>query len=175
MKRIELNRRDFTKLTVAAFGGIVAGTTIGCGDGDGSGDAAGTGDGTGDGPEGSGTTDESTSTEGDGGGDPVASTDLLLSEPHVCRGLNACAGMGKNKENDCAGTSACYTAGKSGCHGDNACKGQGGCDDTAGMNACDGKGNCGVPLKPDTWDKARANLKAALAKKDKPLGKAPDA
>jgi hypothetical protein len=31
MKRPELNRRDFNKLAAAAFGGVVAGTAIGCG------------------------------------------------------------------------------------------------------------------------------------------------
>jgi hypothetical protein len=176
MNRIDLNRRDFTKLTVAAFGGIVAGTTIGCGggDGDGTGDGGGTGDGTGtgDGPEGSGTTDDSTSTDGDGGGDVVASVDNLLEGKHVCRGLNACKMQGKSGQNDCAGTSACYTAGKSGCHYENDCKGQGGCEDTAGTNGCEKKGNCAVPLGKDTWTKVRAKLKEALAKKDTMLGNA---
>ena len=33
MKQNDMNRRDFTKLTAAAFGGLVAGSMIGCGKG----------------------------------------------------------------------------------------------------------------------------------------------
>lgn len=153
MNRIELNRRDFNKLTIAAFGGVVAGTAIGCGKGDDeAADATGTDNGT-------------------DGGSVAAADNALLSEPHVCRGLNACDGKGKGGENDCAGTSACYTAEKHSCGGQNACKGQGGCGDTIGQNACSEQGDCAVPLMDKaTWDKARTALQAALEKQGKTLG-----
>jgi hypothetical protein len=178
MKRIELNRRDFSKLTIAAFGGVIAGTAIGCGNGDGDDNGGGdTSDGGTDGIDvGSGSTDDTGSTD-DGGGDPVAATDdsLLLSEPHVCRGMNACMNKGQSKENACAGKGTCHTLAEGhSCHGENACKGQGGCEETAGRNACDKKGNCNVPLNPDAWKTARAALKAALEEQGKTLGDAPE-
>src|SRR5208282_31129 len=52
---------------------------------------------------------------------------LLLQEPHVCRGLNTCKGLGKGGKNDCAGQGACATAESHTCGGDNACAGLGGC------------------------------------------------
>ena len=70
----------------------------------------------------------------------------LLSDPHVCRGLNTCKGKGAGKTNACAGQGTCATAEKHTCHGDNACKGQGGCGAHPGENACKGKGSCNVPL-----------------------------
>jgi len=36
----------------------------------------------------------------------------LLSDPHVCRGLNTCKAKGAGKKNSCAGTGQCATAAK---------------------------------------------------------------
>ena len=182
MKRIELNRRDFSKLTIAAFGGIVAGTTIGCGGDDDGGGNAGGGDDAITGADYAGDPskmmDDSGATDDSAGGDSVADADdsPLLSEPHVCRGMNACMNKGQSKENACAGQGTCHTlADTHTCHGENDCKGQGGCEDTAGQNACKGMGNCNVPLGEDAWKTARAALKDALEKKGKTLGDAPEA
>ncbi|QNN23871.1 hypothetical protein HED60_16880 [Planctomycetales bacterium ZRK34] len=98
---------------------------------------------------------------------------LLLSEPHVCRGLNTCKGKGSCKtadnackgHNDCAGAGGCATAEKHGCSGENACKGQGGCGSKPGENACKGKGKCAVPLHKGAWEKARKNFETAYKAK----------
>jgi hypothetical protein len=143
-----LNRRDFSKLSMAALAGAV----VGC-------DAI----------------------KGGYGGSTAATDDaLLLAEPHVCRGLNACKGKGACKtaknackgKNVCAGQGACATAKKHGCHKDNACKGQGGCGKTAGRNTCKGKGECAVPLGAKTWKPTRASFATAYKAKH---GKAPGA
>ena len=103
MKKTDLSRRDFNRLTAAAFGGVVAGTFAGCANegtdtaptsdpapADGSGTTE---------PEGSGTT----STEGEGG-EPAAGEEtasLLMGDKNVCRGLNICKGHGAGGENAC--------------------------------------------------------------------------
>lgn len=151
----DMNRRDFTKLSAAAFGGILAGT-VGCGKGDKKGDQA--------------------------AGDK-ADESFLLSEPHVCRGLNACKGKGSCKtganeckgKNACAGQGKCATAEKHECKGMNVCKGQGGCGDKPGENACKTKGACAVPLEEKAWTKARANFESAMKKAGKNVGAAPKA
>ena len=51
----------------------------------------------------------------------------LLSDKHVCKGLNACKGKGKGGKNDCAGIGACATAKAHTCGEMNECRGQGGC------------------------------------------------
>ena len=145
MKRKELSRRDFTKLTTAAFGGMVAGSMVGCGDGGG--------------------TDVAEA--------PTTDASLLLQEPHVCRGLNACNNKGAGGENACAGQGTCATVAKHECAGSNDCKGQGGCKETAGQNACKGKGECAVPLGEDAWKKARGAFEKSYA--DANEGKAPGA
>lgn len=107
---------------------------------------------------------------------------VLLQEPHVCRGLNACKGKGSCKtadnackgKNGCAGTGACATAEKHACGGHNECKGQGGCGANPGENACKEKGKCAVPLGKKAWPKARANFeKAYKAATGKNPGAAP--
>ncbi len=162
MKRTDLNRRDFSKLSMAAFGGMLAGTTIGCGGGD---DDAGqpAGGGT---PTGGGTPDD---------GDQVAGNPWTSKE-HVCRGLNACKNQGKSGENACAGQGHCATTEKAPhtCGGLNACKFQGGCGGTAGQNACDTKGGCHVPLTQG-WEEARESFEAAMKKAEKKVGAAPAA
>lgn len=97
----------------------------------------------------------------------------LLSDPHVCRGINTCKGKGKDKKNDCAGQGTCATAKAHSCHAENDCKGQGGCGPKPGENACKGKGECGVPLSKDAWNKARKRFEELMKKQGKKFGPAP--
>ncbi len=158
MKHTDLNRRDFSRLTMAAFGGALAGTAIGCGKSEPPAPAPA--------PE----LGESAPVD-----DMTAAVDEnpLMAEPHVCRGLNACKNLGASKENSCAGQGACATAEKHECAKKNACKGQGGCGDTPGQNACKTMGACAVPLSEDAWKTARAAFEAAMTKSGKEVGAAP--
>lgn len=97
----------------------------------------------------------------------------LLSDPHVCRGINTCKGKGKDKKNTCAGQGTCATAAAHSCHADNECKGQGGCGAKPGENACKGKGECGVPLSNAAWAKARKRFEELMKKEGKKFGPAP--
>lgn len=97
----------------------------------------------------------------------------LLSDPHVCRGINTCKGKGKDKKNECAGQGTCATAKAHSCHADNECKGQGGCGAKPGENACKGKGECGVPLSSRAWEKARKRFEELMKKEGKKFGPAP--
>lgn len=97
----------------------------------------------------------------------------MLTEPHVCRGLNTCKGMGAGKDNECAGLGTCATAEAHSCHAANDCKGSGGCGTTAGINECKGTGECGVPLNDKTWKRARATYEAAMNSAGKSFGEAP--
>ena len=132
-----LNRRDFTRLTAAAFSGLVVGS-------------------------GRLLADEKK--------DEVS---LLLKEPHVCRGLNTCKGVGAGKKNACAGMGVCATAKHHECATMNECKGQGGCGAKPGENACKGMGDCAVPLSEKAWKTARKNFEAAMKKAGKKFGDAP--
>jgi hypothetical protein len=98
---------------------------------------------------------------------------LLLQEPHVCRGLSTCKGEAKGGKNDCAGQGDCATAKAHVCKGHNDCAGLGGCGADPGENKCKGMGGCEVPLKKETWTKARANFEAAMKKAGKTFGDAP--
>ncbi|HVR76350.1 MAG TPA: hypothetical protein VMT52_18620 [Planctomycetota bacterium] len=145
----DLTRRDFGKLSLAALGGALAGAMLpGCTPGK-DGDTGKAGDGT------------------------AASADVLLDEPHVCRGLNACKGTDSAKGNACGGQGKCATAKAHSCKGQNECKGQGGCGENPGANACTGKGECAVPLNDEAWAKARKNFEAAMTKAGKTAGSAP--
>lgn len=97
----------------------------------------------------------------------------ILSEPHVCRGINTCKGKGKDGNNTCAGTGSCATAAAHTCHKANACKGQGGCGAHPGENACKGQGSCAVPLKKNVWAKARKTFETAMKAKGEKFGPAP--
>jgi hypothetical protein len=148
-----LDRRDFHKLSLAALGGVLAGAAAGCG-----GAAPPSGP----------------------SGPPAVSTNeqtyveqLLTDEPHVCRGLNTCKGLGRSKENECAGLGTCATMADASCGGNNACQGQGGCGELPGMNSCKGKGGCHIPLMDQAWDKARESFEAAMKKSGKKFGPAP--
>lgn len=172
MKRDEINRRDFHKLTSAALGGLVAGSMIGCGGGEA--------------PKAGGANKDDSKKDGEAkdggektdGGEPkdvAEGAALLMVEPHVCRGLNTCKEKGKGGKNACAGQGACATAKEHSCHFANECKGQGGCQGTAGTNACAKMGNCAVPLQAETWKAVRAKFESQMKEKGKEVGAAPDA
>jgi len=144
MRPANLKRREFHKMTAAAFGGLVAGT---------GGVAVAAED----------------SEEKKLFVDPAQ----LLKEPHVCKGLNSCKGNGAGKENACAGQGACATVAEHSCGGTNDCKGQGGCGGYPGQNTCKGKGHCAVPLKKETWKIARKQMEHLMKDMDKKLGEVP--
>ena len=155
MDRSELNRRDFHRLTMAAFGGAVAGSMAGCGE-----EAKK--------PAGPGTT--GTPRGGTAGGDQGA----VKGEPHACRGLNACKGQGADGKNACAGQGDCATlAWHHGCSTQNACKGQGGCGENPTQNDCKTKGGCHIPLMDSAWDKARKHFEDQMKQAGKDVGQAP--
>lgn len=161
-----VDRRDFHKLTLAAFSGMVAGSLAGCGK-----PAAQ--------PKGAGTppTGKPDAAAPKGGPAEIALTDeqvkLLTDDVHVCRGLNACKGQGRSKDNDCAGKGTCASVADSSCGGNNECATLGGCGNDAGLNECKGKGGCHVPLMKEAWPKARAAFESAMKKAGKEVGAAP--
>ncbi|MGE5193095.1 MAG: hypothetical protein ACM3U2_11400 [Deltaproteobacteria bacterium] len=160
MDHPELNRRDFHRLTVAAFGGVVAGTLAGCGEEKKPAGAGATPGGPGPG-----------AAPPKGGGDEVA---VAKGEPHACRGLNACKGQGADGKNECAGQGACATkAWHHSCSGQNDCKGQGGCGDNPTQNDCKGQGKCNVPLMDSVWDAARKHFEETMKNDNKEFGAAP--
>ena len=164
MKPEGMDRREFHQLTIAALGGVIAGATVGCDHAKPSGGKAAD---TKSDPE----TPASTS-----GGAVVltaAAEALILDEPHTCRGLNSCKGLGRSKENTCAGTGTCASIADSHCGGTNECKGQGGCGENPGMNDCKGQGGCHIPLMPGAWETARAAFEAAMKKNERTFGDAP--
>ena len=154
MKELLLNRRDVTRLALAALGGLASGALFGGGPARG-------------GPP--------------AGDKPAADKDLprLLQDPHVCRGINTCKNKGKpGTTNDCAGQGHCATVKGHSCQGQNDCKGQGGCGENPGENECKGKGGCAVPLdagKKMTWQKARKRFEELMKKAGKTFGDAPAA
>jgi hypothetical protein len=148
MDHSELSRRDFQRLSMAAFGGMLVGAS-----------AAGAAE--------DKAKDEKPKDEKGKEKNP------LLSDPHVCRGLNTCKGKGADKKNACAGQGACATAKKHSCHYENECRGQGGCGAKPGENACKGKGECAVPLHGKTWEKARKRFEELMKKDGKKFGPAP--
>jgi len=140
-----MNRRDFHKLTAAALGGVMAGSNLLRADDK---------------------KDDKTKPKD-------KKINAFLQEPNVCRGLNTCKGKGKGGKNECAGQSACATAEKHTCKGDNACVGLGGCGEHPGENACKEKGECAVPLDKDAWKKARKRFEEIMTKEKKKFGDAP--
>ena len=153
MKRENVSRRDFNKLGVAAMGGLMAGSLVGCGGG-----------------EKTEKTDEKTGkTEADSTKKDADKADPLAAwgDKHVCKGLNACKGKGKGGGNECAGKGACFTANEHACHTANDCKYQGGCaGDFAKVasNDCKGMGDCGVPLSEGAYEAAYKKFKADMEK-----------
>jgi hypothetical protein len=106
------------------------------------------------------------------GGQPTAAA---AADAHLCRGLNACANLGKSKSNACAGQGDCATVALHGCAGQNTCKGLGGCGGKVGTNECKGQGGCGVPLSGGMWEQARARFEENMKKQGKAVGAAPAA
>ncbi len=146
MENSKLNRRDFERLTAAAVGGLLAGSGL--------------------------------VNQALGADDPKPPAkdpkkNPMLGEPHVCRGINMCKGLGASKDNACAGQGACATAKAHTCHYENECRGQGGCGAKPGENECKGKGECGVPMGTRAWKKARARFEELMAKEGKKVGPAP--
>lgn len=136
-----MNRREFEKLGMAAFAGLVAGSSV----------------------QGADAKKEK-------------KKNPLLTDKHICRGLNTCKGKGGGKakgENECAGMGACAVAAAHSCHGENECRGQGGCGEHPGENECKGKGACGVPLSDGTWKKARKRFEELMKAEGKKFGAAP--
>ncbi|MDQ3331653.1 MAG: hypothetical protein M3552_13525 [Planctomycetota bacterium] len=146
MRDQNLKRRDFTRLTMAAFGGVVAGTVGGS---------------------------TASAAEGENKVELTMDPRLLASEPHVCRGLNTCKGKDKSGKNACAGQGSCTMVAKHSCHGENECKGQGGCDGYPGQNTCKGKGHCSVPLEKETWTTARKQFEQVMKEMGHKVGAAP--
>lgn len=147
MENSNLNRRDFQRLTAAAMGGLLAGTAL------------------------------TNSALGADEKPPQKDKDKnpMLGEPHVCRGINLCKGLGASKDNACAGQGTCATAKAHTCHAANECRGQGGCGAKPGENSCKGKGECGVPMAAKTWKKCRARFEELMEKEGKKVGPAPAA
>jgi len=147
----DLTRRRFHEITLAAFGGLLAGASAGC-------------------SHEQSQTDTAAPVKTDVTKSEVANT----ADLHLCRGLNTCKGKGKGGANDCAGTSTCATFAQHEC-GENGCKGQGGCGANPGANECKGKGGCHVPLMDHAWDKVRKALEDKFKVDGKELGPAPAA
>lgn len=164
MSAEELSRREFHRMAAAAFGGIVAGSMVGCGE------AAK------EPPKGASKPAPGTETKpdlGSGSEAPGDKTELAAAEPHACRGLNNC----KTDKNACAGQSTCANV-MHDCAGMNECKNQGGCGKNPGTNDCKEKGGCAVPMKAehgDAWKTARKSFEERLTKAGKKFGPAPEA
>lgn len=154
MVRRALNRRDFGKLSMAALGGLVAG----CGRGEEEAAA----------PDEEVVVDQVVV-------DQEAGFAAVGGDPHLCRGLNACAGQGAGGENACAGQGTCATVEHHLCGGQNACKGQGGCGANPAENECKGQGHCAVPLMEGAWEKLRARFEEQMKTQMKEFGEAPAA
>lgn len=158
MKPSGMDRREFHQFSLAALGGVIAGVTSGCADNSKPvAPAAAT--------SGAPAVAELTLS-------PEAEA-LIMDEPHTCRGLNSCKGLGRDKENACAGQGTCASIADASCGGQNECKGQGGCGNNPGMNDCKGKGGCHIPLMASAWDTARAAFETAMKKNGKEFGAAP--
>jgi hypothetical protein len=143
MDDFRLTRRDFQRLSAAAVGGLMAGAAA------------------------------SPSAQAADAPKKDPKKNPMLGEPHVCRGINMCKGLGAGKDNACAGQGTCATAKAHGCHADNECRGQGGCGSKPGENNCKGMGECGVPMGASAWKKARAKFEELMMKEGKKVGPAP--
>ena len=141
MSEQKVTRRDFSKLAVAAAGGMMAV---------------------------SGTALAAEAAKKKKKAFPVDPA-LLLSDPNVCKGLNSCGAKGKG-EHSCAGQGSCATAGAHSCHGNNKCKGQGGCGGYPGQNTCKEQGQCAVPLSKKSWALARKQYEQLMKGTGKKFG-----
>lgn len=147
MSAEHLKRRDFNRLTAAAFGGMIAAA---------------------------GSRGASAAEEADDSKIKVDPSLLLKGDPNVCRGLNSCDDKGKG-DHACAGQSACAAVAAHSCSGQNECKGQGGCGGYPGQNTCKEQGHCAVPLSKETWAVARKQFEHLMKDAGQKVGKAPAA
>ena len=127
-----------------------------------------------------------------------------LVELHVCMGLNSCAATSPTPEKPkgsrrdpqgtapMAGTGTCATVVHV-CHGDNACRGQGGCgyagsafeQTKPGDQACSGNGSCASPINvsrvfsagpykgKSVWKRARAIFETRMYEAGVAFGPSP--
>ena len=165
----DLNRRDFHRLTMAALGGVLAGTAVGCGSNDANSTAKS--------PASGGATSlkDGSSPKNDNQKEttdaPAEEAIEVKGDPHACSGLNACKGQGATGKNECAGQGECASvAWHHTCAGQNACKGQGGCGQTATINDCKGKGACHIPLMGAAWKTARKHFEEKMKAEEKEIG-----
>lgn len=172
MNNTNLNRRDFSRLTLAAAGGLMTGALAGCGDKPAP--PAGTG---GTGTGGAATGGAAGTTGGTAASGAVATdaqlANFLTTKEHACRGLNMCKGQDAQGDNDCAGQGDCATIEHHECGTHHDCKGKAGCGATAGINSCDGQGGCAIPMHAGAWEKARAVFEQIAKRDDKEFGDAP--
>jgi hypothetical protein len=168
MTDTEFNRRDFSKLTVAAFTGMLAGTMAGCSsEKPQPGPTADLGQ-----PESAADPEKAAAEKADGTAVAVAA-----AEVHLCKGLNTCKGLGGGAtkgENACAGQGACATSKEHSCGTQNECKGLGGCGETAGKNECKGQGGCHVPLMEEAWKTVRESFEKKMNEQGKTFGNPPE-
>jgi hypothetical protein len=148
MNRDEMNRRDFHRLTALAMGGMMAGSLAGCGSK----------------TEKTAEPEKTTAAEAAATGPKTDPALAQWTDNHLCRGLNACKGLGSGGKNDCAGLGECAIADHHTCGGQNDCKNLGGCGDTAASNECKGQGGCHVPLMKSAWETAYEKFKADMTK-----------
>ncbi|MGH3855429.1 MAG: hypothetical protein ACRDR6_18450 [Pseudonocardiaceae bacterium] len=114
-------------------------------------------------------------------------------ELHVCAGINACIGHGLDGDkNRYAGTGDCATV-QHWCHGDNECRGQGGCgyagneyeQSIPGEQACRWNGSCASPINEcrvasagpfkgtGVWKLARKRFEQRMWQAGRPFGVSP--
>jgi hypothetical protein len=145
MRNHELNRRDFSKLTMAAFGGMLAGTAAS-------------------------TAAQEKESKKDSKKSPLLVEPHVCRGLNTCKGKgkggdNACAGQGNCatvEAHSCKGESACRGQGGCGAKpGENACKGMGGCSVPMEHQAA--------------WKKARARFEQLMAQAGQKVGPAPPA
>lgn len=155
-----MDRREFHQMSLAALTGVIAGVAVGCND-------------AGKPPVKPTAAVETPAAAASVVGLSAEAEVLIMDEPHTCRGLNSCKGLGRDKENSCAGQGTCASIADASCGGHNECKGQGGCGENPGMNSCKGQGGCHVPLMAGAWQTARTAFETAMKKNAKPFGDAP--
>jgi hypothetical protein len=162
MNKSRIDRREFNQMSLAALTGVIAGVTVGCNDAK---------------PpinNSAGTQAMPNDMSKTAGMTLSANAEAyIMDEPHTCRGLNSCKGLGRDQENACAGQGTCASIADSSCGGHNECKGQGGCGENPGMNECKGQGGCHIPLMASAWDTARNAFETAMKKNGKEFGAAP--
>lgn len=113
-------------------------------------------------------------------------------ELHVCMGLNACQYHDVDGTAPMAGMGQCATV-QHACHGDNNCRGQGGCgyagsefeQTKPGDQSCKWNGSCASPINvsrvfsagpykgKSVWKRARAIFEARMYDAGVPFGPAP--